>query len=74
MHKIFDFLLFSVLKYHLHNLIFAKIWYNEFLSLIIGFSQPYEQKPVDIMMQHAVNEYLEDISSIKSLIFYCFPC
>ena len=48
--RIFDFLPFSVLKLHFQHLIFAKIKYNEFLSLIIGFLQPYEQKFVDIMM------------------------
>ena len=42
MHKIFDFLPFSMLKLHFQNLISAKIEYNEFLSLIIGFLQPYE--------------------------------
>ena len=40
--RIFDFLPFSVLKLHFQHLIFAKIYYNEFLSLIIGFLQPYE--------------------------------
>ena len=30
--KIFDFLPFSVLKLHFQHLIFAEIWYNEFLS------------------------------------------
>ena len=40
--KIFDFLPFSVLKLHFQHLIFAEIWYNEFLSMIIGFSQLYE--------------------------------
>ena len=36
------FLPFSVLKLHFQHLIFAKILYNELLSLIIGFLQPYE--------------------------------
>ena len=40
--RIFDFLPFSVLKLHFQHLIFAKILYNDFLSLIIGFLQPYE--------------------------------
>ena len=50
----FDFLQFSVLKLHFQHLIFAKIQYNEFLSPIIGFLQPYEQKFVDIMMLYYV--------------------
>ena len=41
-HRIFDFLPFSVLKFHFQHLIIAKIYYNEFLSQIIGFLQPYE--------------------------------
>ena len=72
--RIFDFLPFSVLKLHFQHLIFDKIQYNEFLSLIIGFLQPYEQKFVNIMMLYSVKIYLEDISSIESLIFYRFPC
>ena len=72
-YKIFDFLPFSVLKLHFQHLIFAEIWYNEFLSMIIGFSQPYEQKFDNIMLLYSEKIYLEDISSIKSLIFYRFP-
>ena len=56
--RIFDFLPFSVLKLHFQHLIFAKIQYNEFLSLIIGFLQPYEQKFVNIMMLYCVKIYL----------------
>ena len=41
-HRIFDFLPFSMLKLHFQHLIFANILHNEFLSLIIGFLQPYE--------------------------------
>ena len=41
-HTTFDFLPFSVLKLHFQHLTFAKILYNEFLSLIIGFFQRYE--------------------------------
>ena len=70
----FDFLPFSVLKLHFQHLTFAKILYNEFLSLLIGFLQPYEKKFVDIMMLHCVKIYLEGISPIESLIFYRFPC
>ena len=70
----FDFLPFSVLKLHFQHLTFAKILYNEFLSLIIGFLQPYEKKFVDIMMLHCVKVYLEGISPIESLNFYRFPC
>ena len=73
-HRIFDFLPLSVLKLHFQHLIFAKIQYNEFLSLIIGFLQPNEQKFVDIMIPYCVKISLEDISSIGSLIFYRFPC
>ena len=40
--RIFDFLQFSVLKLHFHHHICAKILHNEFLSLIIGFLQPFE--------------------------------
>ena len=69
----FDFLPFSVLKPHFQHLIFAKIQYNEFLSLIIGFLQPYQKKIVNIMMLYCVKIYLEDISSVESLIFYRFP-
>ena len=72
--KIFDFIPFSVLKLHFQHLIFAKIKYNEFLSLIIGFLQPYEQKFVDIMMLYYAKTFFKDVSSLKSLIFYCFPC
>ena len=71
-HRIFDFLPFSVLKLHFQHIIFAKILYNEFLSQIIGFLQPYEKKFVDIMMLYCVKIYLEDISSVESLIFYRF--
>ena len=70
----FDFLPFSVLKLHFQHLIFAKILYDEFLSLIIGFLQTYEKKFVDIMMLHFVKIYLEDISSVESLTFYRFSC
>ena len=73
-YRIFDFLQFSVQKLHFQHLIFAKIQYNDFLSLIIGFLQPYEQKFVNIMMLYCVKLYLEDISSVESLIFYRFPC
>ena len=73
-HRIFDFLLLSVIKLHFQRLIFAKIQYNEFLSLIIGFLQPYQQKFVNIIMPYCVKIYLEDISSVESLIFYRFPC
>ena len=73
-HRIFDFLPFSVLKLHFQHLILAKILYNEFLSLMIGFLQPYEKKFFDIMMQYCVKIYLKDISLIESLIFYHFPC
>ena len=52
--KIFDFLLFSELKLHFQHLIFAKIKYNEFLSLIIGFLQPYQQKFDDILTLYCV--------------------
>ena len=55
------FLPFSVLKLHFQHLIFAKVYYNEFLSLLIGFLQPYEKKFVDIMMLYCVKIYLEDI-------------
>ena len=70
----FDFLPFSVLKLHFQHLTFAKILYNEFLSLIIGFLQPYEKKFVDIMMLRCVKVYLEGISPIESFNFYRFPC
>ena len=53
---------------------FPDIWYNEFLSMIIGFLQPYEWKPVNIMMLYSVKIYLQDISLVKSLIFYRFLC
>ena len=72
--RIFDFLPFSMLKLHFQHLIFAKILYNEFLSLIIGFLQPYQKKFVNIMMLYCVKTYLEDISSVESLIFYRFSC
>ena len=49
-HRIFDFLPFSMLKLHFQHLIFTKILYNEFSSLIIGFLQPYKKKFLDIMM------------------------
>ena len=74
MRRIFDFLPFSMLKLHFQHLIFAKILYNKFLSLINGFLQPNEKKFVDIMILYCVKIYLEDISSIESLIFYRFPC
>ena len=60
-HRIIDFLPFSVLKLHFQHLIFAKILHNEFLCLIIGFLQPYEKKFVDIMILYCVKIYLEDI-------------
>ena len=66
------FYCYCVLKLHFQHIIFAKIQYNEFLSLIIGFLQPYEQKLVNIMMLCCVKIYLEDISFIESLIFYCY--
>ena len=72
--RILDFLPFSVLKLHFQHLIFAKILYNELLSLIIGFLQPYEKKFADIMKLYCVKIYLEDISSVESLIFYGFLC
>ena len=72
--KVFDFPLVSVLKLHFQHLIFAKILYNELLSLIIGFLQPYDKKFVNIMILYCVKIFLEDISSIESLIFYRFPC
>ena len=72
--KIFDFPPFSVLKLHFQHLIFAEIEYNEFLSLIIGFLQPYEQKFVDILILCSVKIILKDVSSLKSLIFHRFPC
>ena len=72
--KIFDFLPFSMLKLHFQHLIFAKIQYNEFLSLIIGFLQPYEQKFFDITMLYSAKIFLNDVSSVKSLIFYRFLC
>ena len=68
------FYCYCVLKLHFQHIIFAKIQYNEFFSLIIGFLQPYEQKFVNIMMLYSVKTYLEDISSKESLIFYRFPC
>ena len=68
----FGFLPFSVLKLHFQHLTFAKILYNEFLSLIIGFLQPYEKKFVDIMMLHCVKIYLEDISPIEIFDFLPF--
>ena len=72
--KIFDFLLFSLLKLHFQHLIFAKINYNEFLSLIIGFLEPYEQKFDDILMLYCVKIILKDVSFLKSLILYRFLC
>ena len=74
MRKMFDFLLFSLLKLHFQHLIFAKIQYNEFLSLIIGFLPPYEQKFIDITMLYCAKIFLKDVSSVKSLIFYSFRC
>ena len=70
--KIFDFLPFSVLKLHFQHLIFAKIWNNEFLSLIIGFLQPYEQKFVDIMLLCSVKIYLEGYFILKIFDFLPF--
>ena len=40
--RIFEFLSFFVLKLYFQHLLFAKIQYNEFLSLIIRFWQPYQ--------------------------------
>ena len=40
--EIFDFPPFTLLKLHFQHLIFAKIQYNDILSLINGFLQPYE--------------------------------
>ena len=71
-HRISDFLPFSVLKLHFQHLIFAKIQYNGILSLIIGFLQPYEQKFVNIMTPYCVEIYLEDISSIEFFDFLPF--
>ena len=59
--KIFDFLMFSLLKLHFQHLIFAKIQYNDFLSIIIGFLQPYEQKFVDITMLYSAKLFLKDV-------------
>ena len=70
--RIFDFLPFSVLKLHFQHLVFAKIKYNEFLSLIIGFLQPYQQKFDDILMLYSVKIFSKDVSFLKSLIFYRF--
>ena len=72
--RIFDFLPFSVLKLHFQHLIFAKIKYNEFLSLIIGFLQPYQQKYDDILMLYCVKIIFKDVSFLKSLILYRFLC
>ena len=41
--------------------------------MIIRILQPYEKKPVDIMTLYSGKIYLEDITSIKCLIFYRFP-
>ena len=71
--KIFDFLPFYVLKLHFQHLLFAKTSYNKALSLIIGFSQHYEKKFANITMLYSVKIYLEDITTVKSLIFYRFP-
>ena len=57
--------LISVLKLHFQHLIFAKIKYNEFLSLIIGSLQPYEQKFVDILMLYSVKIFSKDVSFLK---------
>ena len=65
---------FSLLKLHFQQIIFANIQYNEILSLIIGFLQPYEQKFVDITMLHSAKIFLKDVSSVKCLIFYRFLC
>ena len=73
-HRLFDFLPLSVLKLSFQHLIFVKIFYNEFLSLIVGFLQPYEEKLSISWCYIVVKIYLEDISSIESLIFYRFPC
>ena len=72
--RIFDFLPFSVLKLHFQHLIFAKIKYNEFLSLIIGFLQPYQQKFDNILMLYCVKIILKDVSFLKFLILYRFLC
>ena len=72
--RIFDFLPFSVLKLHFQHLIFANFKYNEFLSLIIGFLQPYQQKFDDILMLYCVKIILKDVSFLKSLILYRFLC
>ena len=72
--RIFDFLPFSVLELHFQQLIFAKIKYNEFLSLIIGFLQPYQQKLDDILMLYSVKIILKDVSFLKSMIFNLFVC
>ena len=72
--KISDFLPFSLLKLHFQHLIFTKIQYNEILSIIIGFLQPYDKKFVDVMMQYFAKIVLKDGSSVKSLILYRFPC
>ena len=72
--RIFDFLPFSVLKLHFHHLIFPKIQFNKFLSHIIGFLLPYEQKFVNIKILYSVKTYLKDISSVESFDFYRFPC
>ena len=73
-HRIFDFLPFSVLKFHFQHHIFAEILHHEFLCLIIEFLQPYEKKFVNIMMLYCVKIYLENITSVESLIFYRFLC
>ena len=57
--------LISVLKLHFQHLIFAKIKYNEFLSLIIGSLQAYEQKFVDILMLYSVKIFSKDVSFLK---------
>ena len=74
MRRIFNFLPFFVLKLHFQHLIFGKIYYNEFLSLIIEFLQRYEWKFVNIKILYSVKTYLEDISSVESFDFYRFPC
>ena len=65
---------FSMLKLHFHNLTFAKIQDNEFLSIIIEFLQPYEYKFIDITMLYSAKIFLKDNSFVKSLIFYRIPC
>ena len=65
----FDFLPSSVLKLHFQLLIFAKIMYNEFLFLIIGFLQPYDEKFIDIMMLYYPKKILEGCFILKIFDF-----